>query len=325
MKLLDLTVIVCTYNRGFILGDCLGSLAVQTVPSDMFHVLVINNNSTDDSPEVAAGHAANLPGFRIVDEPRQGLACARNRGLAEARTEWVAFLDDDARAHPGWVAAILDTIGKNDFDCFGGPYHAWHRFGPAPGWFDPAWETYAPAQPYGPLGEAWIPGGNCALRKEYALAAGGFPEQMGMTGKKCAYGEEIFLFERMENMGRRLGFVPDMTIDHCVLPYKYGLCWRLKSGFAVNAAWARIPANSPSARKVRRVWMKLFFKQVLLSSPLRFWRSAKSGQPWKRVLFETFNPIFGKSGYALTLTARYIKKLFKDVTKAPWRRRKKKT
>jgi glycosyltransferase involved in cell wall biosynthesis len=307
MKLPDLTVIICTYNRGFILGDCLKSLADQVAPPAMFHVLVVNNNSTDDTREVAERHAGNLPGFRIVDEPRQGLAYARNRGLAEAQTEWIAFIDDDARAHPDWIATILDTIGRNNFDCFGGPYYAWHRFGPAPGWFDPSWGTYAPLQPYGSLTEAYIPGGNCALCREYAIAAGGFPEDLGMTGKKCAYGEETFLFEQMRKMGMRLGFVPEMKIDHCVLPYKYRLWWRLKSGFAYGVASAQISVNGASARKVRRAWIKLFLKQALLFFPLRFWRSAKSGQPWRRVLFETLIPIFEKSGYAFSLSSMYIK------------------
>jgi glycosyltransferase involved in cell wall biosynthesis len=311
----NLTVIICTYNRGFILGDCLESLARQTASPDMFHVLVINNNSTDDTRKVAEAHAGNLPGFRIVDEYRQGLACARNRGLAEAQTEWVAFLDDDARARPDWIATIIHTIGKNDFDCFGGPFYAWHRFGPAPDWFDPAWETYAPLQPYGPLAEACIPGGNCALRREYVLVAGGFPENLGMRGKKCAYGEETFLFEQMGKMGRRLGFVPEMKIDHCVLPYKYGLWWRLQSGFADGVAWARVSAGGPSARKVLHSWAKGFLKQALLSAPLRFWRSAKSGQPWRRVLFETFSLIFWKSGYAFSLTAMYINQFFNDTTR----------
>jgi glycosyltransferase involved in cell wall biosynthesis len=280
----------------------------------MFHVLVINNNSTDDTRKVAEGHAGNLLGLRVLDEPRQGAACARNRGVAEAQTEWIAFLDSDAKARPDWIAIIIDTIGKGDFDCFGGPYYAWHRFGPAPGWFDPAWET-SPSQPYGPLAEAYIPGGNCALCRKSVLVAGGFPESMGMKGKKCAYGEEVFLFERMGKMGMRLGFVPEMKIDHCVLPYKYGLWWRLKSGSAGGAAWARISTNVQNARKLRRAWAKLFFKQALLRAPLRFWRSTKKRQPWQRVLFETFAPIFENSGYALSSTAMYVKQFFNNTVR----------
>jgi glycosyltransferase involved in cell wall biosynthesis len=304
-----LTVIICTYNRAFILEDCLNSLACQNVSLNLFHVLVINNNSTDDTRKVAERYAGNLPGFRVVDEPRQGLACARNRGLIEAQTEWVAFLDDDAKARPDWVAAILDAIGEDDFDGFGGPYYAWHRFGPAPNWFDPAWGTYAPEQTYGPLTEAHIPGGNCALRREYAIVAGNFPEDLGMSGKKCAYGEETLLFERMRKRGFRLGFVPKMIIDHCVLPYKYSFWWKLKSGFASGSAWALVSIEKPSSKMVCQAWARIFLKHALLFFPMIIWRAAKSGQPWRRVLFETLSPIFNSSGYAFSLSTMYIEKL----------------
>ena len=226
------TVVVCTYNRAYILAECLASLVSQTTPLDQFEILVIDNNSTDDTHKVAAEFCDRVPDARVVFEPSQGLSHARNRGLAEAQSEWIAFIDDDAKAHPGWVASILSTIAKNDFDAFGGPYYAWHRFGTPPAWLPESFGTYLGSPTYGPLGIHHIPGGNCAFKKQAVIDAGAFPVELGMAGHKCAYGEETLVFNRLKASGNRLGFVPDMRIDHCVLPHKYTLRWQLSSAFA---------------------------------------------------------------------------------------------
>ena len=153
--------------------------------------------------------------------------------MAEAHTPWVAFLDDDAKAHPDWLATVLETIKNDDFDAFGGPYYAWHFFGAPPKWFPKDFGTYEAAQSYGPLsGANHIPGGNCAFKLSAAQTVGCFPVDIGMTGKKCAYGEETVMFNRMEKAGFRLGYVPAMKIDHCVLPYKYSFFWQMRSYLA---------------------------------------------------------------------------------------------
>lgn len=227
-----LTVIIATYNRGFILNECISSLWLQSVPSSEFNVLVVDNNSADNTRKLVQTETAGHPTMRYVFESEQGLAHARNRGMAEAQTKWIAFLDDDAKAHPNWVETILDTIATDDFDVFGGPYYAWHHFGPPPPWLPDNFGTYLGPDEYGPLGEFHIPGGNCALKKNVAEAAGGFPTELGMAGNKSAYGEETLLFNRMRAQGCQLGFVPAMAIDHCVLPHKYMLRWQLVSAFA---------------------------------------------------------------------------------------------
>ena len=246
-----LTVIICTYNRANILGECLGSLYAQTASPEYWRVLVVDNNSTDATQEETLKFVGCLPGLSVVMEPVQGLSHARNRGLAEAQTEWVAFLDDDAKAHPGWVEAILETMAKGDFEAFGGPYYAWHKYGPPPVWLPNDFGTYDGAEQYGPLGEFHIPGGNCAFERTLAMACGGFPPELGMSGNKSAYGEETLLFNKMQAQGYRLGFVPDMSIDHCVLPYKYKLRWQLISAFASGR-------DAPYASEERFSWRERF-------------------------------------------------------------------
>ena len=292
------TIIICTYNRASIIMECLESLRAQSAPAESFSVLVIDNNSTDDTQQVIASYAGRLPELRVVFEPNQGLSHARNRGLAEARTEWVAFLDDDAKARPGWVDAILDTIAKDDFDAFGGPFYAWHRFGPPPRWLPEDFGTHLGPGRYG-REEGALPGGNCAFRKSLVQSLGGFSTEIGMRGNKCAYGEETLLFNIMRAQGRRLGFAPAMAIDHCVLPYKYTLRWQLGSAFAEGRD-APLAFDFPATLRTlaREGWhlSKSLFKllYVLLNS-------LRQGHAWQRALLECLQPVLFKCGSTATM------------------------
>jgi glycosyltransferase involved in cell wall biosynthesis len=90
---IEATVIVPTYNQAGSLGSCLASLAAQTIPSDRYEILVIDDGSTDGTAGVLAGFAAPV---RVVRLPHnRGRSTARNVGLQEARAERVVFVDSD--------------------------------------------------------------------------------------------------------------------------------------------------------------------------------------------------------------------------------------
>lgn len=255
-----ITVVICTYNRAYILGECLQSLQQQTVPTCFFNVIVADNNSTDNTQALLKNFTHGWPQLKIIVENKQGAGSARNAALKEVTTDWVACLDSDGKAHPNWLAEIFETIKKDDFDAFGGPFYAWHFWGPAPSWFPEDFGTYEAAQPYGPLIKgSYIPGGNCAFRLSAAQAVGCFPVHIGMSGKKCAYGEETLMFDRMKKAGFRLGYVPAMKIDHCVLPYKYSFSWQIKSAFARGRALEQVEPQQHrhAALKIFYVYLKM--------------------------------------------------------------------
>src|SRR5690606_27580437 len=99
---LRVTAAICTRGRPQQLARALESLRRQRVPPS--EVLVIDNAPVDDAGERVVARVC--PAARYVVEPIAGLDFARNRALAEATGDVVAFLDDDAVASPGWVAAI---------------------------------------------------------------------------------------------------------------------------------------------------------------------------------------------------------------------------
>lgn len=94
------SVVVCTRDRADLLDGCLEAIRRQDYPQ--FEIIVVDNASArDDTVRVAASHDVTL-----VREPRPGLDWARNRGIAAARHDIVAFTDDDARPDAGWLAAL---------------------------------------------------------------------------------------------------------------------------------------------------------------------------------------------------------------------------
>jgi len=101
------TVVVPVFGAAGGLGRCLAALGAQTWPRDRFEVIVVDNGA---SPRAAESMAA-LPGARMVREERPSSYAARNRGVAEARGEVIAFTDDDCVPAPDWLergVAALD-------------------------------------------------------------------------------------------------------------------------------------------------------------------------------------------------------------------------
>lgn len=114
---MDLTVIICTWNRAKSLGVVLKSLEASLVPKGLeWEVLVVDNNSKDDTRAVCASFIAKNPGrFRYLFHGTQGKTNALNAGIQDARSEILALTDDDLTVDPHWVAEMYDAFKK--FDC----------------------------------------------------------------------------------------------------------------------------------------------------------------------------------------------------------------
>jgi glycosyltransferase involved in cell wall biosynthesis len=125
----DITIIVCTYNRSTMLRDALRSLyaldtASGTTNAFTYEVLVIDNNSVDDTPAaIATAASESTAPLRGVRETRPGVSAARNRGIREAHGRWIAFFDDDQIADTHWLRELY--LGAKEHQCrvAGGAVH----------------------------------------------------------------------------------------------------------------------------------------------------------------------------------------------------------
>jgi glycosyltransferase involved in cell wall biosynthesis/SAM-dependent methyltransferase len=101
------TIVINTYNHAHFLGDAIGSALAQTVAAS---AIVVVDDGSEDRPEQVVG---GFPGVRIIRQANQGLAAARNAGLAAADTEFICFLDADDRLLPRALECGLQALGQS--------------------------------------------------------------------------------------------------------------------------------------------------------------------------------------------------------------------
>jgi len=109
MRAPDISVVVATYNRAQMLPRALESLTCQDTGGRFtYEIVVIDNGSTDETRQVVedAARRSEFP-IRYLYEERQGVAYARNRGVKETRSKWIATFDDDQLAARDWLTELL--------------------------------------------------------------------------------------------------------------------------------------------------------------------------------------------------------------------------
>ena len=110
----DLSVIVCTRDRGNQLAACLDAILAQNSPPGE---LIVVDNSGDGN---AAAICRAIPGAIYVHEPRAGLSHARNAGVLTATRPFIAFTDDDVSPHAAWTAEVMRAFALTEAEAVTG-------------------------------------------------------------------------------------------------------------------------------------------------------------------------------------------------------------
>ncbi len=221
------SVAVCTRDRPDDLVKCLERIRIAT--KDTVEVLVVDNAPRSDATQFIIQRLfSDGMNVRSVVEPRAGLARARNRALREARSTYVAFVDDDARPEPNWLDAIHRGFGANpEVAVVTGLVPPAELESRAQVLFEQKvkWsnnlvpeifslsqrETYPWPFPYsaGHFGT----GANFAIHRRTALEVGGFDEALG-AGARTTGGEDMEMFVRIVLNGYQLAYQPSAIVWH---------------------------------------------------------------------------------------------------------------
>lgn len=238
---IDVSVTVCTHRRAALLAACLESLETQANPYGAVEILVIDNCADGSAePVVRNAQAAfarrGIP-LRHVVEPRPGVAHARNRSLEEARHPIIAYIDDDERATPGWLARLLAPFAELGpaVDIVAGEVEPDFAGTPRPDWLT---DELVPllscrwgwgGQPRYLKPHEWFGEGNCAFRR--ALLAGrGFNTALGRREGSLMSNEGI-AFTRARQDGAAAYCVPQAVVFHHVHPERLEKKWLLRRMF----------------------------------------------------------------------------------------------
>jgi glycosyltransferase involved in cell wall biosynthesis len=299
MRAPALSVAVCTLDRAGLLAGCLDSIARQQLEGATIEVLVIDNGSTDHTAAVVDAHQE----VRRIVEPTRGLSRARNTALREAAAELVAFLDDDARPAPGWAAALVAAGHRFPGSAaFGGPVVLeWTT--PRPRWLVPQLERWYSGCDLG--NEARVldddehpVGANLAVRRDPAVAAGGFATQLGRIGRSLSSEEEVLLLRRLRAEGWDVAWSPDAEARHLVEAGRMTRRWLLRRSWAQghsDVVAARLEGRTlvtkpwrAAAGAVARGWPaainEVATAEVRSGAAVRelLHRSRRLGQAWSR-------------------------------------------
>ena len=113
-----ISVVVPFFDNGDVLDDCLRSIAAQTFTD--LEVIMVDDGSTDQGPDVARKWAAADPRFTLISSPRGGPGGARNRGVEQAHGEFLAFVDADDMLPPHAYEVLLHTLESSGSDFVSG-------------------------------------------------------------------------------------------------------------------------------------------------------------------------------------------------------------
>jgi GT2 family glycosyltransferase len=227
------SVIVCTHNRGSLLAEGVPQLLAQQLPGGPYEVLVVDNASSDDTPERVGDLIERFPGrLRYVREDRLGLSSARNAGIRHANGSIIAFIDDDAVPDHGWLASLVSAFDSSMVACTGGPVIPVLEDA-LPPWFSTKLQTYISIFDKGsesiPLTYNEYPfGANIAFRKTVFQTVGLFSVSFGRKGRSLMSYEETELCYRIERAGWTILYVPGASVHHTVHAERLSQDWFLR-------------------------------------------------------------------------------------------------
>lgn len=214
------TVALCTHNHADRLVRTLSDLGELRAPESAWELLVIDNGCSDGTPDLLAEHCWPQGWqVRVVREEKLGLSNARNRAIAEARGEYLIFIDDDETPDPDWLCAYERLTREKQPDAFGSRIRVLFE-DPRPSWLRD--------DLLGFLGEldrsdAVVPltdphssfyGGNFGFRKVICERIGAFDADLGRKGTDNTGGEEVDFYRRALDAGLRVWWTPDAVIGH---------------------------------------------------------------------------------------------------------------
>lgn len=235
-----LTVAICTFNRAERLRAALASLVEANAPDVPWELLVVDNNSSDDTSTVAEAFAPSLP-LRYVFEPEQGLSAARDRAMTEAWGDWLLFTDDDVLVDRDWLVHYFAAMRRfPDAGFLGGRVRPYWPEG-RPRWVrDERMSLIAGllvCYDLGEEGRAYAPGDPLPFGASFALhravfeSVGGFRRDLGVKGGALGRGEETEYLERVRAGGWNGAYVGGACVRHWTDPRRLTLAYLLRYGY----------------------------------------------------------------------------------------------
>jgi glycosyltransferase involved in cell wall biosynthesis len=221
---IDISIIVCTRNRGELLKENLESLrSLKCSHGLSYEILVVDNGSTDKTTEFVSEFIRESPEVvKYYVEPQQGLSRARNCGVKHARGKIIAFTDDDVVVKTNWIQAFWNTfVRQEDVIAVQGKILLQRDIGSFPLWLGTNDLSIIPYYDPSPIPHraTILLGANMAIRKEAFRKYGLFDPLLG-AGASGAYEETEFCMRLIEG-NEKIYYQPAAVVMHKYYPERF--------------------------------------------------------------------------------------------------------
>ena len=244
----SVTVCICTFNRCKRLKPLITELRKQISPIP-FDILIINNNSTDQTEEVLKKliEEEGIP-LRYVTESQQGISYARNRAISECLDkDFMLFMDDDEMPVQGLINAAIDALMNENADCAGGRVEVCFDEIVRPRWLSDSLMGFLAETDYGtqalwisdtskPLWTANIAYNMAIYRNNPSLR---FDLRYNRKGEGVGGGEDVIMFDQLVDRKYRIRYRPDMIVKHHIDSWKIKRSYFLKLHFVAGIKQGR--------------------------------------------------------------------------------------
>lgn len=270
---IEVTVAICCYNAANFLPNLLAQLVKQNCPLP-WEILLINNNSTDNSVEIIShfSKSSSIP-IRYILESEQGIAFARNRAIKESQAStFLAFIDADELPGKAWLSTAIDSLQNHSSDCVGGkididlltrPKWLCDSLLPFLGLLD---HGSTPMKIINDKTPIWS--GNIAYRLSLFKGGEPFDTRYNRKGKGIGGGEDSILFRKLLASNCYMRYEPKMQIVHHIPPEKlrryYFVMLHFISGKKVGLFEFKLDSKN-CIFGVPPYMFLLFFKKTLLA------------------------------------------------------------
>ena len=216
------SAVVCTLNRAAHLQKAIHSLVHQSLPKEMYEIIIVDNGSTDGTKAVVE-EFSQFDNLRYIHQPITGLSQARNSGWQNAQGEYIAYMDDDAIACTEWldrIVAAFETVQPQPASVGGKVTPIWEVERPA--WLPKQNEDALALVDWGakPIFSIEQPphlvGCNVAYRRQILQECGGFSTSLGRKGTNLLSNDENIIrsYIRKHNLG--IYYDPEICVQHCI-------------------------------------------------------------------------------------------------------------
>lgn len=223
-------IAICTWNRCELLAQTLKSFSELIIPESVqLQVLVVDNHSTDRTPEVIRNFQSTAFAQRCsvvsLTEHQQGHTFSRNRAIGSATGDLILWTDDDVIVDSGWIEKYVSAANNSPNHSFWGSVIEPRFPSGMPQWIERNWEILRGCFAHRDLGEEQLEftdsklpyGANFAIRtsvqKEFA-----FDFELGRRGDEVLGEDELDLMRRMIAAGHCGHWIPGATVEHVIPP-----------------------------------------------------------------------------------------------------------